>query len=282
MTRFDRFVGLDVRPPARDDRVLPITRWLARLLVPALAVAFLILYGAPGRTADLFAWTIRPDMTPLLMGAGYGTGAYFFYRVATVDDWHEVAAVFPGIAIFTWFMGLATALHWGNFNHDHVTFGIWTVLYAVAPVLVPAIWAFNRRMDPHDPDGTEARLPAPVRWASGLGGLAVTLMAALLFVRPAGLIAYWPWALSPLTARILLGWFALFGVVNLAIAFDVRWSTARIPVQTQLLGFGLVLVGAARAWGDFDPTNPVTWGFLGGFGLYLLALLAVYVAMETR
>ncbi len=282
MTRMARPFGGSHTRSVRDDRILPITRWVGRLLVPALVVAFVILYGFPDRTTELFAWTIRPNMTPILMGAGYGTGAYFFYRVATIDSWHRVAAVFPGIAVFTWFMGIATALHWANFNHSHVTFAIWAFLYAAAPLLVPAIWFFNRRTDPGEPDGTELRTPRAVLWASGASGVVITAIATVFFVFPELLMSHWPWSVSPLTARILLGWFALYGVVNLAIAFDPRWSAARILVQTQVIGFGLVLVGAVRAWSDFDASNPLTWGFVGGFALYLVALIALYYYMETR
>jgi hypothetical protein len=41
----------------RDDRVLPVTRWVAILVVPILVLAFIILYGLPDRTTDYFAWT---------------------------------------------------------------------------------------------------------------------------------------------------------------------------------------------------------------------------------
>ena len=193
MSRTARLFGSGVQESVPDDRILPVTRWVGRLLVPALAVAFLILYVFPDRTTELFAWTIRPRMTPILMGAGYGTGAYFFYRVATVDRWHRVALVFPGIAVFTWFMGIATVLHWENFNHGHVTFAIWTFLYAVAPLLVPAIWLLNRRTDPQERTGTDVRLPRGVQRASGASGLVITVTAAALFVIPEVLIGYWPW-----------------------------------------------------------------------------------------
>jgi len=64
-----------------DDRVLPATRWLSVVIVPFPLVAFVLLYIFPGDTDRLFAWTIRPDMTPLLMGAGYISGSYFFVQV---------------------------------------------------------------------------------------------------------------------------------------------------------------------------------------------------------
>ncbi len=65
---------------ARDDRVLPETRVVSALIVPFLIVGFVILYLFPGDTGRLFAWTIEPRMTPLVMGAGYFAGAYFFAR----------------------------------------------------------------------------------------------------------------------------------------------------------------------------------------------------------
>lgn len=268
--------------PVRDDRILPVTRWVARLIVPFLAAAFLVLYGLPGRTTDLFAWTIRPDMTPVLMGAGYGAGVYFFYRVATGDEWHRVAPVLPGIAVFTWFMAAATVLHWENFNHDHHTFYLWVILYAVTPVLVPAVWAVNRRTDPGEASTDGVRLPRVARVLGGGLGLLVTVSAIALFVTPGTMIGAWPWAVSPLTARILAGWFALFGVVNAVVVLDPRWSATRLLIQSQLLGFALVLIGVVRAWGDFDLSNPLTWGVVGGMALYLGAVLVLYLLVESR
>jgi hypothetical protein len=266
----------------RDDRVLPATRWVARIIVPFLAAAFLVLYGLPDRTTEFFAWTIRPDMTPILMGAGYGAGVYFFYRVATGERWHTVAPVFLGITVFTWAMAIATVLHWENFNHGHHTFALWVLLYAVTPLLVPGVWAYNRRTDPRDPSPDAVVLPRTLRVAGGGLGLAITATAAVLFVVPDPMIAVWPWAVSPLTARILAGWFALLGVVNVACAADPRWSGARILLQSQLLGFALVLLGVVRARGDFDPANPLTWGVVGGMTLYLGAVLVLYLRMERR
>ncbi len=266
----------------KDDRILPATRIVGGIIAPVLLVAFLILYGLPDRTTALFAWTIRPEMTPLVMGAGYGTGVYFFYRVVTIDEWHRVAPVFPGIAVFTWFMLAATLLHWENFNHAHVTFWFWTFLYVVAPVLVPGIWLLNQRTLPDGPVGEGPHVPQVVRWAAGLSGAAVTVTAVVLFFVPGVMIGAWPWDVSPLTTRILLGWFALLGVANLMVALETRWSVWRILTQTTAIGIALVLLGAIRAWGDFDPASPYTWALLVGMALYLLAVLVLYGVMESR
>lgn len=268
--------------PTGDDSLLPITRWVARLIIPFLAAAFLVLYGAPGRTAAFFAWTIRPDMTPLVMGAGYGTGAYYFYRVARAEEWHRVAPVLLGITTFTWFMGVATVLHWANFNHEHTVFYLWVFLYAVTPFLIPAIWAYNRRTSSRAVPGDGAQIPRSVRLFGASLGILVTVGAIAMFLVPALAIDRWPWMLSPFTTRILAGWFALFGVLNVAGVIDPRWSGARLLVQTQLLGITLGLAGIARAWGDFDPTNPLTWMLVGGTLAYVLALAILYVGMERR
>lgn len=266
----------------RDDRVLPLTRWVARFIVPFLVAAFLVLYGVPDRTTEFFAWTIRPEMTPIIMGAGYGAGVYFFYRVATADEWHTVAPVFLGIATFTWLMAFATVLHWENFNHGHHTFYLWVFLYAVTPLLIPGVWLTNRLTDPGEGSPGELRLPRTVRRLGGALGLLVTVSALGLFLVPGVMVGTWPWTVSPLTARILAGWFALFGVVNALVVRDPRWSAARVLVQSQVLGFTLVLLGVLRVWEDFDPSNPLTWGVVGGMVAYLGCLVGLYFGMERR
>jgi hypothetical protein len=221
-------------------------------------------------------------MTPIIMGAGYGAGVYFFYRVSTIDRWHEVAPVFLGITTFTWFMAIATVLHWANFNHGHHTFFLWVILYALTPLLVPAVWAYNRRTDPGATAADEPDYPSGVRVLGVVLGLVIVGSAVVLFAVPALMIGVWPWSVSPLTARILSGWFALFGVVNLAVALDPRWSAARILVQSEILGFALVLVGVFRVWDNFDTSNVLTWAVVGGMILYLLTILVLYVGMERR
>lgn len=265
----------------RDDRVLPITRWIARIIIPVLIAAFLILYGMPARTTEFFAWTIQPEMTPIVMGAGYGVGAYFFYRVATTDEWHRVAAIFPGIAVFTWFMAIATALHWANFNHDHLTFVLWVGLYVITPILIPAIWWTNRRTDPVSPTEDAVLIPRVVRLLGGAIGFFTVVGALGILLAPGTFIDAWMWTLSPLTARILAGWLALFGIVNLVLGTEPRWSAAKIALQTQLGFIALLLLGTARAWDNFDPVNPLTWGLIGVMVAYVFAIILLYLRLES-
>ncbi|WP_255169159.1 hypothetical protein [Natrononativus amylolyticus] len=281
----------------RDDRVLRITRWSGYVIAPVLFLAFVSLYGAPGSTERYFAWGISPDLTPLLMGAGYGAGVYFFYRVVTTDEWHRVHVLFPGIAVFTLAMGVATVLHWDAFTHGHFSTWLWVFLYVVTPVLIPALWVYNGRTDPGKPapgyvtggetttgNGSpdDAAVPSVVRWTSGFVGVVLTAAILILFVWPEPMIDRWPWAVSPLTARVLLGWAFVFSVVSVFFAFETRRSAAKIPIESLVIWFGLLLVGFARSWGDVDSANPIMWVVLGGITVYLVGLSALYVLMERR
>jgi hypothetical protein len=94
------------------------------------------------------------------------------------------------------------------------------------------------------------------------------------------MIDVWPWTLTPLTAQVLGGWFALPGVVALMMALDGRWSAIRITLNSQLIGLGLILLGAARDWGSFDESNPLSYVFVGGLGCLFAGLLALALRMR--
>jgi hypothetical protein len=50
----------------RDDRVLPVTRWLSVAIIPFLVVAFAVLYLFPHDTGRLFAWPVKPTLTSMI------------------------------------------------------------------------------------------------------------------------------------------------------------------------------------------------------------------------
>lgn len=271
-------VGTDTLP--RDDRVLPVTRWIGGVIAVVLLLAFVILYGFPHATEEYFAWTITPDVTPIVMGAGYAAGGYFFLRVITVDEWHRVHMLFPGVAAFTWAMAFATLLHWELFNYEHVSTFLWIILYVVSPFLIPALWVLNRRTDPGMAAENEQLVPSSVRLGGGVLGIGMTIVLVVLFINPSWMIDVWPWSVSPLTARVLLGWAAVFSVWHIVLAFESRWSAARISLQSLVIWFLLIFVGFVRSWNDMDPSNPLAWGLIGGMIAYLVFVFLLYSYLE--
>ena len=263
-----------------QDRILPLTRIVAALVVPFLLLAFLILYLYPEQSGQRFAWEVRPAMAARFIGAGYLGGAYLFLRTIVGRRWHEVAAGFLPVTTFTIGMLLATIVHWDRFDLHHFPFQLWLVLYLITPVLVPAIWLYNRRQDPGTVEAGDAWTPAVARWALRLLGGFLMLFAVGGFLFPLILIAIWPWDLSPLMARLLAGWLALLGVGGLVIGRERRWSGWRVGLQSIAIWHVLVLLGAVLSRDDFHD-GLLNW-YLVSVVLVLAGMALLYARMALR
>ncbi|MCA9829283.1 MAG: hypothetical protein KC495_02320 [Dehalococcoidia bacterium] len=258
----------------RDDRVLPITRTVAALLVPVLALAFVVLFFEARDTGDHFAWTIRPPMTPVVMASGYLGGAYYFARMASGTRWHQTGVVLPAVSVFATVMMLATIIHWDKFNHGHIAFWLWVILYIVAPPLVFGLWLVNRSRDPHLTDEGDPVTPGAGRMAL-LAVAGVTLVIAIgLFLRPVAWSGWWPWALSPLTARVMSGWFALAGTASILLARDRRASSWTIPLEATIVWAAFLGLGALRYRSAFDGSVERVL-FLVVIGVWLAGFLVL-------
>jgi hypothetical protein len=272
----------------RDGRILRATHWASLVVFLILVPALVILWGLPARTADAWAWTIKPDLTPIFLGAGYGAGAYFFLRTFLSRQYHPSAAGIFGAAFFAALMLIATIIHWDRFNHGDapligaMVFYGWVGVYAVSPFVVLALWWRNRRTDAGEPAPGEAIVPPAVRRTAQVVGGGALVAAAVFFLAPEQAIDVWPWALTPLTSRVLGSFTAQVGVGALLLSLDRRWSAWKLIVQTFFVATALLLVGAVRAWSDFDTGNVVTYLYLGGLVAGDVALLLLYRGMTRQ
>jgi hypothetical protein len=270
----------------RDDAVLPAMRVVALVVVAVLLPALVILWGLPSRTADLWAWTIHPDLTPIFMGAGYGAGAYFFYRVHRTARWHELSVGVISAAVFALLMLGTTIIHYDKFNHGDapalaaIAFYGWTSVYILSPWVVAYLWWRNQRTDPRVPEPGEALVPPAVRLVARVAAIGALAAAALVLIAPSVAIDNWGWNLTPLTARVIGCFTAQVGTGFLVLSFDPRWSSWRILVQTFLIAVVLLLVGAARAWDAFDTGALLTWGYLAGLAGGAVVLLGLARSLE--
>ena len=262
-----------------DDRVLRPTRVVSVLIIPVLAAAFVILYLFPGRTDQLWAWEMRPTMTAMVMGGGYLSGAYFFYRASTARQWHRISLGFVAITVFTAMLGIATVVHWDRFNHGHVSFWAWAALYFSTPVLLPWLWARNRRHDPHTVEPGDRRVPTAVRTAIVALGAVQLTVAGIMFVHPTAIIDHAPWPLTPLTCRSLSAFAAFPSIIYLAFAFEKRWSSFQILIEVAIVGMVLIGLAAIRARAEFDGNVSVVWGWRLGLAVGLVLLIALRIAM---
>ena len=267
----------DAEAGVRGDRVRPVTRAVAYAIVPFLVVAFAVLYPVPGDTGRLFAWRIASPLTAMLLGSAYLGGAYFFLRACRATVWHTIKGGFVPVGIFATLLGVATVLHWPLFNHRHVAFWLWVLLYFTTPLLIFGVWLHNRRDEP-PPAADEVLLPRVAAQVIRGVGVAAVATGALLFLMPATMARWWPWAVTPLTARVL-GAILCLGVAGVAAPADRRWSTARLPVQVALIMLVLMLVAGLRARTEFTDTA-ATWLFAAGFGVVTAALAVLYRRMQ--
>jgi hypothetical protein len=268
--------------------MLPATHWASLVVFAILVPALVILWGMPDRTADAWAWTIQPDLTPIFLGAGYGAGAYFFLRTFLSDRFPPSAAGIFGAAFFAALMLIATLIHWDKFNHGDapligaLVFYGWVGVYIISPFVVFGLWWFNRRTDSGEPVPGDAIVPARVCRIAQVVAVCCLVSAAFLYFDTADAIDVWPWTLTPLTSQVIGSFTAQVGIGALLISLDPRWSSWKLIVQTFFVATALLLVGAARAWDDFDTGNAMTYAYLGGLVGSDVALLLLYRSMSRR
>lgn len=264
----------------KDDRILPATRIVAVIVIPFLWLAFLILFFNPDSTGEHFAWQIKPHMTSLYIGAGYIGGSWLFVNILIQKHWHRVQGAFLPITVFTWFMLAATLLHWDRFSHGTLGFNLWLILYAVTPFLVPAIWISNKEADTRQPEESDLLVAPIILWILRLIGTIGLATVIVSFFSPEFLIRIWPWALTPLTARVMCGWIALLSVGAFVMAGDRRWSYWRIPLESIFIWHVLVLLAGVIKITDFT-VSIVNW-YIVTIALMVTGIIIYYLLMEGK
>jgi hypothetical protein len=217
-----------------------LTRAAAGFLVLILVDAAQLLAFYPDRTETLWAWTIQPPVTAMVLGSVYTAGAYFFARVLFGAPWERVAVGFPPIIAFVWMAAIATLIHLDRFHEDSLPFAAWAALYVVTPIGVPLLFLRNRR-----PIGG-VPIARPTRIALGGVGAAIVAAGLVIYAVPDVAIDNWPYTLTPLTARITAAVFVVYGGVWLSVAVHNSRPAARIPLEALVIGLLVLLLAFAR------------------------------------
>ncbi len=247
----------------------------------------LILTLLTERTADYFAWTIKPPLTAAFLGAGYLASVGFQLVAAREREWARARVAVTATLVFTVLTTVATFLHFDRFNHDSdqalallVTWA-WIAIYVGVPPVMTFLLVRQLRVPGRDPPRS-ASFPPGFRLVLGLQSAVMIVLGAMLFLAPAATADVWPWQLTPLTAQTLGGWFALPGVTALVMGLDGRWTAIRITLESQLIGLALILLGTVRAWDDVDTSNAIAYVFVAGIAALFVSLLALEWSMLGR
>lgn len=244
------------------------------LAVVAGPILFLFPYG----TSTYFAWTIKHPLTPVFMGANYlgGLGAIWSLRD---NRWSLARVQMPGIIVFAVSQLLATALHTSIFNWSHPIAWAWLFVYATSPVATIALFVLTER-GYQAPAPTGAPLPGTFTPLMRACGVASTLVGLALFLAPGLVAPVWAWSLTPLTARVIGGWYLAGAALQFMLAGQRTWQTAKVGVVSSLLVTVLQLAGAALHLSEFN-------GSVVGIVAYLvfstlLASVSAYAWLAAR
>ncbi|HEY6888723.1 MAG TPA: hypothetical protein VI300_13115, partial [Solirubrobacter sp.] len=161
---------------------------------------------------------------------------------------------------------------------DYVPTWVWTFVYAAVPFAVPyLVWRQRANADPEpQPD---PRL-TPIRIASAILGVGILAGAIALFAAPVELGQHWLWPLTPLLARAVAAWYALFGTMLVSCAIGMRRpADAIIPYAT--LGCWSVLLLLLPVLHDEDVSGGALWYALMA-ALLALSAYALSVGLPDR
>jgi len=262
----------------QDDRVFLLTRIVSISTVPFLIAAWVIFYLFPDDLHNIMPWDINPHMTAAFIGAGYLGGAYQLLFAVFEKRWHRVKNGFLPITSFSIFMLIATILHADRFDFMGFPAQIWVAIYILAPVFFLLVWFRNRSVDSGMPEPHDMLVHGILRTVLGVIAAGLMLFSVVSLAVPALTISFWPWKLTPLTTRVLAGWFSLLGSGGLLIAREKRWSAWRIPIQGIALWDVLTLCATFRYKVEF--INTPTPLFLAAIWLSVLVLIGLLVYMD--
>lgn len=233
------------------------------LLLVAFVVLTLVatnqLFVLARHTATLFSWTIQPPLSAAFLGASYAAGALLSVLALRSRDWRDARIPLLTVLVFAVLTLLATLLHLDRFHFAapglvaRAAAWIWLGVYVVVPVALLVVVLRQDRASP----GRPAPGSAVPRWLLGLLGLQGVLLgvvAVALLVAPGWAAAWWPWALTPLTARMIAAWLAALAVAALLSLRARDLDRVTIPAAAYVLFallqlLALLLYGEAFAWG---------------------------------
>lgn len=262
--------------PART--VTPATRRVLLGFCVLTLLATSQLYVLTTHTDVAFAWHVEPPATAAFLGAGYASGFTLVVLSLTVPLWAHIRLAFLTIFVYTVFTLAATVLHLAEFHWVADTSGrfarlaalFWLIVYIAVPVAMLAALRTQAREAGPDPP---RRRPLP-HWIGLLlvtQGLALLVVGAVLFLRPAAASWLWPWELNPLGARAVAAWLLAIGIGTALGLREHDTERLRVPAIAYTVFAVFQLGVVARYPSNLHWGEPVAW-------LHLVALISMAIA----
>ncbi len=259
--------------------MLGLTRAGIWVLAVLAAANGLWLYFLPGRAETDYAWSIKPPVNAAFIGAGFLAGTVATGLVlATATRWRTFATLPIALWVLASSLLLATIVHHDRFKWDYPPTWVWTFVYGAVPLAIPFLVARQRGVADEPPD-VDPRLRV-IRALSAVTGALMIAGAVALFLAPVDARRAWPWTLTPLLARAVAAWYALFGTMLVSCAVGLRRpAEALIPYAT--LASWCVLLLLLPLLHPDDVSGAGLW-VAGMLALLALAGYALRIALPAR
>lgn len=218
-------------------------RWIALVqivLIINAVPAFVVLSLAPGKTEDLFVWTVRPEASAHLLAAMYGNAALLTVFTLASSVWGEIRVAFVVFAVFAVSATIVTFFHLDPFlAHPRYFFVYWLVNYFFLFLVTP--YVFVREERSHGGKlRVERPLPGKMRVAGFAAMIACLAVGVAMLVGPSFVNDLWPWPMSPLVARIIGVWTTALSAAFAWALWDGDRARAR-PIFDQALPTALLI-----------------------------------------
>ena len=222
----------------------PLRAWFAAEVF--FGVAALLSIGLdPGNTEKGWAWPIESVVMAAVFGAFYFAVAPIMILAVFAKRWEMVRVLVPTAILFTSAELLATILHWDKFSTGTAPFYLWFASYILPPPIFLATYLWQRRREaPRSP--SDQPLPAPLRTLLFVLGGFLSVEAVVAFVHPAWFSDDFPWALTPLTARVLCGFLLALGALMVTMAVENDRDRVRLASPMLILVLPAVVLQVAR------------------------------------
>ena len=260
-------------------RVLGLTRAGIWVLLVLAAANGLFLYLVPAQAETDYAWSIKPPVNAAFIGAGFLAGTLatgLVLRFATL--WRSFSTLPIALWVLASSLLLATLIHNDRFKWDYPPTWVWTFVYAGVPLAIPFL-VMRQRRDADDAPPADPRL-RPLKILSAIFGAVMIAGATALFLAPVELGEHWVWALTPLLARAVAAWYALFGTILLSSAVGLRRPADALVGYATIACWSALLLLLPILHPD-DVSGAGLW-IAGMVALLALALYALSLALPDR
>ncbi len=247
------------------------------------AVGFLALwvglwgYFIPSKVNWAIPWLV-PPLHSRFLGSMYLSGATFMAGCLLAKRYVEVHIVVLMIAIWTGMLFIVSLFYLDQFDYTVPPTYVWFAAYLVYPLIALRLF-WKHRVDREQVSGV--KLPNWVRAYLLVQGTVATLLALALLFFPTGMVAAWPWKITPLLAQIYSAPFLSYGVGSLLLAGRKTWIEVSIAVRAMFVFAAGVLLASLIHRSLFSASDLADWLWFVSFTITTVAM-ALLSALSTR